>query len=190
MKIFPPKEALSDSVEHICYLMPKFLLLAHVEACNLRFSFNLTKGIGRTDSEVPEPGWGKHQPSSSKYQRNGAGITTWYFGQPLWWLELEEDNQHGYTINICNVVHICLLILDSLRIYINEKNPRCSADAKWPDPCIPKLRSDNLCWASHAMAGCSGIMGRWSECAQSFQGGEVMKGVLYNSICVFWCIIL
>jgi len=39
-------------------LVPKFHLPAYVEECNLQFSFNLTKGVGRTDSEAPERGWG------------------------------------------------------------------------------------------------------------------------------------
>ena len=52
MKIFPPDKALSNNIKHVCFLVPKFHLPAHMEACNLGFSFNLMKGIGRTDGEV------------------------------------------------------------------------------------------------------------------------------------------
>jgi hypothetical protein len=57
MKIFPSEEALPDNIRSIKYLIPKFHLPAHVEACNLEFSFNLMKGVGRTDGEAPERGW-------------------------------------------------------------------------------------------------------------------------------------
>ncbi|KAJ7437880.1 hypothetical protein FB451DRAFT_1060684 [Mycena latifolia] len=36
------------------FLVPKFHLPVHIEACNLKFSFNLTRDVGRTDGEAPE----------------------------------------------------------------------------------------------------------------------------------------
>ncbi|KAJ7811904.1 hypothetical protein B0H14DRAFT_3090558 [Mycena olivaceomarginata] len=39
------------------WLIPKFHLPAHIEACNIRFSFNLTPFVGQTDGEAPERGW-------------------------------------------------------------------------------------------------------------------------------------
>ena len=41
----------------VTYLVPKFHLPAHVAKCRTRFSFNLTKGVGRTEGEAPERGW-------------------------------------------------------------------------------------------------------------------------------------
>lgn len=41
----------------ITYLVPKFHLPAHVAKCRTRYSFNLTKNVGRTDGESPERGW-------------------------------------------------------------------------------------------------------------------------------------
>jgi hypothetical protein len=38
------------------WLIPKFHLPAHIEACNILFSFNLTPYVGQTDREAPERG--------------------------------------------------------------------------------------------------------------------------------------
>lgn len=73
MQIFPPEDALSNSVKHVRFLVPKFHLPAHVEACNLGFSFNLTKGIGRTDGEAPERGWANIKPAAQSTKEIGPG---------------------------------------------------------------------------------------------------------------------
>ncbi|OCH84249.1 hypothetical protein OBBRIDRAFT_808384 [Obba rivulosa] len=39
------------------FLIPKFHLPAHQSSCQDNYSFNLTKGVGRTDGEAPERGW-------------------------------------------------------------------------------------------------------------------------------------
>ena len=73
MRIFPPDEVLSKNVKHVQFLIPKFHLPAHVEACNLEFSFNLTKGIGRTDGKVPERGWANINPAAQSTKEMGPG---------------------------------------------------------------------------------------------------------------------
>ncbi|KAJ7627172.1 hypothetical protein FB45DRAFT_749912, partial [Roridomyces roridus] len=45
------------SIQYISFLVPKFHLPAHIEACNLLFSFNLTPWVGQTDGEAPERNW-------------------------------------------------------------------------------------------------------------------------------------
>ncbi|KAJ7836541.1 hypothetical protein B0H14DRAFT_2793727 [Mycena olivaceomarginata] len=44
------------------FLVPKFHLPAHIEACNLKFSFHLTRYVGQTDGEAPERGWANANP--------------------------------------------------------------------------------------------------------------------------------
>jgi hypothetical protein len=44
-----------------------------VEECNLAFSFNLTKGIGRTDGEAPERGWANINPAAQSTKEMGPG---------------------------------------------------------------------------------------------------------------------
>lgn len=41
----------------VTFLVPKFHLPAHIAKCRTRFSFNLTKNVGRTEGEAPERGW-------------------------------------------------------------------------------------------------------------------------------------
>ena len=73
MKIFPPEEALSNNVKLVLFLIPKFHLPEHIEACNLQYLFNLTKGIGRTDGEAPEWGWANINPAAQSTKEMGLG---------------------------------------------------------------------------------------------------------------------
>ncbi|KAJ7449011.1 hypothetical protein FB451DRAFT_1102933, partial [Mycena latifolia] len=55
------------------FLVPKFHLPAHIEACNLRFSFNLTPYVGQTDGEAPERGWADANPLAGSTKEMGPG---------------------------------------------------------------------------------------------------------------------
>jgi hypothetical protein len=57
----------------ITFLVPKFHLPAHIEACNLRFSFNLTRDVGQTDGEAPERGWSNANPLARSTKEMGPG---------------------------------------------------------------------------------------------------------------------
>ncbi|KAJ7719356.1 hypothetical protein DFH07DRAFT_972973 [Mycena maculata] len=57
------------------FLVPKFHLPAHIEACNLMFSFNLTPNVGRTDGEAPERGWA-HKSTGWADEIDGTGHET------------------------------------------------------------------------------------------------------------------
>lgn len=63
---------LSDDVQST-FLVPKFHLAAHTEKCRTRFSFNLTKGVGRTDGEAPERGWAEVNPLAASTREMGPG---------------------------------------------------------------------------------------------------------------------
>ncbi|KAF6758787.1 hypothetical protein DFP72DRAFT_807241 [Ephemerocybe angulata] len=54
-------------------LIPKFHLPAHVEYCNRTYSFNLTKGVGRTDGEAPERGWSRMNAVAKSTAEMGPG---------------------------------------------------------------------------------------------------------------------
>ena len=62
-----------DRWAHVIYLVPKFHLPAHVIGCRTRFSFNFTKGIGRTDGEAPERGWAEVNPLAASTKEMGPG---------------------------------------------------------------------------------------------------------------------
>ncbi|KZP03688.1 hypothetical protein FIBSPDRAFT_915265 [Athelia psychrophila] len=53
------------------FLIPKFHLPAHIERCHTSFSFNLTRGVGRTDGEAPERGWSNINPLSASAKQMG-----------------------------------------------------------------------------------------------------------------------
>ncbi|KAJ7478933.1 hypothetical protein FB451DRAFT_1032097 [Mycena latifolia] len=55
------------------FLVPKFHLPAHIEACNLKFSFNLTHDVGQTDGEAPERGWADANPLAGSTKEMGPG---------------------------------------------------------------------------------------------------------------------
>ncbi|KAJ7073559.1 hypothetical protein B0H15DRAFT_925638 [Mycena belliarum] len=57
----------------VTFLIPKFHLPAHIEACNLRFSFNLTRDVGMTDGEAPERGWADVNPLANSTAEMGPG---------------------------------------------------------------------------------------------------------------------
>ncbi|KAJ7862402.1 hypothetical protein B0H14DRAFT_3134284 [Mycena olivaceomarginata] len=55
------------------FLVPKFHLPAHIEACNLKFSFNLTRDVGQTDGDAPERGWCNANPLARSTKGMGPG---------------------------------------------------------------------------------------------------------------------
>ncbi|KAF8171891.1 hypothetical protein BJ912DRAFT_1025110 [Pholiota molesta] len=59
MRILPQDLWLDKIVKTTMFLVPKFHLPAHIAECNLNFSFNLSKHVGRTDGEAPERGWSR-----------------------------------------------------------------------------------------------------------------------------------
>ncbi|KAJ7775868.1 hypothetical protein B0H14DRAFT_3095888 [Mycena olivaceomarginata] len=58
---------------HYVWLIPKFHLPAHIEACNILFSFNLTPYVGQMDGEAPERGWVNTNPLATSTKEMGPG---------------------------------------------------------------------------------------------------------------------
>ncbi|KAJ7213821.1 hypothetical protein B0H12DRAFT_1242227 [Mycena haematopus] len=46
----------------------------HIEACNLKYSFNLTRFVGQTDGEAPERGWADANPLARSTKEMGPGF--------------------------------------------------------------------------------------------------------------------
>lgn len=57
----------------VVFCVPKFHLLAHILACQIAFSFNYTKDVGRTDGEAPERGWDDVNGAAGMTQEMGPG---------------------------------------------------------------------------------------------------------------------
>ena len=73
MEILPLHLRLDKIVTKTEFLVPKFHLPAHIEQCNIDFSFNLTPFIGRTDGEAPEQGWADANRLANSTSVSGPG---------------------------------------------------------------------------------------------------------------------
>ncbi|KAJ7871110.1 hypothetical protein B0H13DRAFT_1895895 [Mycena leptocephala] len=74
MKIFDYEGIqFKDGEKYVVFLMPKFHLPAHIELCNILFSFNLTPFVGRTDGEAPERGWADANRLANSTSISGPG---------------------------------------------------------------------------------------------------------------------
>ncbi|KAK6988861.1 hypothetical protein R3P38DRAFT_3228156 [Favolaschia claudopus] len=73
MKTFPDEVRFHRGKHYCVFLIPKFHLPAHIEACNVLFSFHLTRYVGMTDGEAPERGWSLLNPLAGATAEMGPG---------------------------------------------------------------------------------------------------------------------
>ncbi|KAJ6548378.1 hypothetical protein B0H19DRAFT_188597 [Mycena capillaripes] len=73
METFPQEVRFVKGKKYIVFLIPKFHLPAHIEACNILFSFHLTRFVGMTDGEAPERGWSALNPLAASTAEMGPG---------------------------------------------------------------------------------------------------------------------
>jgi hypothetical protein len=73
MEKYSPEICLLPEGKFLTFLVPKFHLPAHIEACNLLYSFNLTPHVGQTDGETPERGWANANPLATSTKEMGPG---------------------------------------------------------------------------------------------------------------------
>lgn len=75
MKVFAEYKGVQfrEGEKFVVFLVPKFHLPAHIEMCNLLFSFNLTPFVGRTDGEAPERGWADANRLANSTSVSGPG---------------------------------------------------------------------------------------------------------------------
>ncbi|KAJ6556339.1 hypothetical protein B0H19DRAFT_947312 [Mycena capillaripes] len=75
MKVFAEYKGVQfrEGQKYVVFLVPKFHLPAHIELCNLLFSFNLTPFVGRTDGEAPERGWSDANRLANSTSISGPG---------------------------------------------------------------------------------------------------------------------
>ncbi|KAJ7301491.1 hypothetical protein DFH08DRAFT_827531 [Mycena albidolilacea] len=70
---YNPELRMRGVKRYYVWLIPKFHLPAHIEACNILFSFNLTPYVGQTDGEAPERGWANANPLATSTKEMGPG---------------------------------------------------------------------------------------------------------------------
>jgi len=73
MSRYPTEIHFSHTTKVVTFLVPKFHLPAHISACQTNFSFNLIKGMARTDGEAPERGWSNINPVATSTREMGPG---------------------------------------------------------------------------------------------------------------------
>ena len=71
--IYPENRISSLPAPDISFLVLKFHLPAHIAACQINYSFNLTPGVGRTDGEAPERGWSAANAMATSTREMGPG---------------------------------------------------------------------------------------------------------------------
>jgi hypothetical protein len=126
MHSLPPALHLDYTTKHITFFVPKFHLPAHIEKCQTNFSFNFTRGVGRTDGEAPERGWANINPvaSSTKEMGPGARRDTLddYFGD--WnWKKVTGLGKHRHL----EFVRTSLILFIFSRSYNASQNERSLA---------------------------------------------------------------
>lgn len=71
--IYPENRISSLPAPETVFLVPKFHLPAHIAACQIGYSFNLTPGVGRTDGEAPEREWSAANAMAASTKEMGPG---------------------------------------------------------------------------------------------------------------------
>ena len=143
-----------NSHVQVTYLVPKFHLLAHVISCQMSFSFNLTKGVGRTDGEAPEHGWAEVNPlaASTKEISPGSRRDTLdaHFGFYNW---KKSTRMGGHYLNVCQklfIFRIGLTLLRKMKAAIDDMHNHVIAheefDQSFPHAAVTKWTSEVEAW--------------------------------------------
>ncbi|KAJ7817081.1 hypothetical protein B0H13DRAFT_2242339 [Mycena leptocephala] len=74
MQIYPREIRMQNETRYFVFLVPKFHLPAHIESCNVKFSFLLTRYVGQTDGEAPERGWSNINPLAMSTREMGPNL--------------------------------------------------------------------------------------------------------------------
>src|ERR1700678_2805039 len=79
---------LFNGVTQVKFFVSKFHLPAPITVCQLNYSFNYGKGVGRTDGEAPERGWSDTNALAPSTREMGPGsrrdTLDYHFGDHNW----------------------------------------------------------------------------------------------------------
>ncbi|KAG1813923.1 uncharacterized protein BJ212DRAFT_1447709 [Suillus subaureus] len=73
MATYPHQMHVECSTKEFVFLVPKFHLPVHVAFCQVTYSHNLIKGMGRTNGEAPERRWANINPVATSTWEMGPG---------------------------------------------------------------------------------------------------------------------
>ncbi|KAJ6529050.1 hypothetical protein DFH09DRAFT_1412508 [Mycena vulgaris] len=106
MQIYPYDLQQENGGRFFVFLVPKFHLPAHIESCNIKFSFLLTRYVGQTDGEAPERGWANINPLALSTREMGPH------------LRREVLDDHFNDWNWKKILAMGLFMYDKIRDYI------------------------------------------------------------------------
>ncbi|KAG1722940.1 uncharacterized protein EDB91DRAFT_1240167 [Suillus paluster] len=110
MSRYPSAIHFNHSNKTVIFLVPKFHLPAHIAACQITFSYNLVKGVGRTDGEAPERGWANINPVATSTREMGPGS----------WRDTLDD--HFGDFNWKKVTNFGISLLRKIKSAIPERD--------------------------------------------------------------------
>ncbi|KAH7906050.1 hypothetical protein BJ138DRAFT_1138106 [Hygrophoropsis aurantiaca] len=119
MSLLPPHLQFNPVGKEIRFLVPKFHLPAHVEACQTTFSFNFIKGSGRTDGEAIERGWSNFNPVASSTKAMGPGSRR------------DTLDDHFSDWNWKKLVGLGSSLLRKVKEAVTERREHCTALAEF-----------------------------------------------------------
>ena len=129
MDNMPPTLQLNLRDRDVTFLVPKFHLPAHIASCQWSYSFNWTKGVGRTDGEEPERGWANLNPAASSTKDMGPGhrrdTLDDYFGDWNWKKIIKLGSSLIFLIYSILANTSCVVgpsILKKIREAVSERN--------------------------------------------------------------------
>ncbi|KAJ7769741.1 hypothetical protein B0H14DRAFT_3509403 [Mycena olivaceomarginata] len=138
MRIFDPDVQFKQDEKHVVFLVPKFHLPAHIEQCNIDFSFNLTPGVGRTDGEAPERGWADANRLSNSTRVSGPGARR------------DTLDAHFQYSNWKKIVKLGAVLLDKLQkavpLMLDTREAWVDVEASFPPIVIQTWTAMAVAW--------------------------------------------
>ncbi|KAH7906396.1 hypothetical protein BJ138DRAFT_1016290, partial [Hygrophoropsis aurantiaca] len=113
--LLPQQLQFDTTGKDIKFLVPKFHLPAHVEACQTAFSFNFIKGSGRTDGEAIKRGWSNFNPVASSTKAMGPGNRR------------DTLDDHFNDWNWKKTVGLGAILLRKIKEAVAERREHCAA---------------------------------------------------------------
>jgi hypothetical protein len=123
MQIYPRAICKENERRFFVFLVPKFHLPAHIESCNINFSFLLTRYVAQTDGEAPERGWSHINPLALSTREMGPHLRREvlddHFNDWNWQKILRMGESHTADgESIANTVCAGTYFFDRIRDYI------------------------------------------------------------------------
>ncbi|KAG1789189.1 uncharacterized protein HD556DRAFT_1433840 [Suillus plorans] len=107
---YPSRIHINCTDKFITFLVPKFHLPAHILPCQITYSHNFIRGMGRTDGEAPERGWANINPIATSTREMGPGA------------RCDTIDDHFGDFNWKKVTNLGVSLLQKLKTAIPERD--------------------------------------------------------------------